>query len=94
MEAFELPSERVASIEFQAGTEAMEGSRDISPPPNLAHMSSIGEDEANRLKDLATDVRDQDDLERDINRQADDMLNAQAIEREQKRLEKTEAEKE
>ena len=28
-----------------------------------------GEDEASRLKALATDVRDQDDLERDIGRQ-------------------------
>ena len=28
-----------------------------------------GRDEASRLKALSTDVRDQDDLERDINRQ-------------------------
>ncbi len=28
-----------------------------------------GDDEASRLRDLATDVRDQDDLERDIGRQ-------------------------
>ena len=56
--------------------------------------NGVGEDEASRLKDLATDVRDQDDLERDINRQADQLLNAQAIERDQKRLDKTKSEKE
>lgn len=38
-------------------------------PSTLVHGESIGEEEALRLKDLATEVRDQDDLERDINRQ-------------------------
>ncbi|KAI9871491.1 MAG: hypothetical protein M1830_002858, partial [Pleopsidium flavum] len=48
-----------------------------------------GEDEASRLRDLATDIRDQDDLERDIGRQADKVLMEQADERDQKRMEKT-----
>ena len=33
------------------------------------HTDSQGQDEASRLRSLATDVRDQDDLERDIGRQ-------------------------
>ncbi|KAL8637920.1 MAG: hypothetical protein Q9228_004868 [Teloschistes exilis] len=48
-----------------------------------------GEDEATRLRALAADVRDQDDLERDVGRQADQMLTEQANERDQKRLDKT-----
>ena len=52
-----------------------------------------GKDEASRLRALATDVRDQDDLERDVGRQADQLLTEQADQRDQKRLEKTQAEK-
>ena len=36
---------------------------------NTGHTNADGEDEASRLKALATGVRDQDDLERDIGRQ-------------------------
>lgn len=49
-------------------------------------------DEASRLRELA-DVRNQDDLERDITRQADRLLNEQADERDNKRLERTRHEK-
>ena len=52
-----------------------------------------GKDEVSRLRALATDVRDQDDLERDVGRQADQLLTEQADQRDQKRLEKTQAEK-
>ncbi|KAL8871314.1 MAG: hypothetical protein Q9174_002825 [Haloplaca sp. 1 TL-2023] len=52
-----------------------------------------GEDEASRLRALAADVRDQDDLERDVGRQADQMLTEQANERDQKRLDKSLTEK-
>lgn len=62
--------------------------------PRLARGNTFGEDEASRLKDLATEIRDQDDLERDIGRQADQLLNEQADERDQKRLEKTRGDKE
>ena len=55
--------------------------------------SHNGKDEASRLRALATDVRDQDDLERDVGRQADQLLTEQADQRDQKRLEKTQAEK-
>ncbi len=60
---------------------------------SLIHAGTIGEDEAARLKDLATEVRDQDDLERDVGRQADQLLTKQANERDQRRLEKTQADK-
>ena len=63
------------------------------PQSILTHGESLGEDEAARLKDLATEVRDQDDLERDIGRQADHLLTEQANERDQKRLEKTRADR-
>ena len=61
--------------------------------PNMIRSDTLGHDEASRLKNLATEVRDQDDLERDINRQADQLLTEQADERDQKRSEKTQAEK-
>ena len=60
----------------------------------LKRSDTLGEDEASRLKDLATEVRDQDDLERDIGRQADQLLTEQADERDNKRLEKTRGDKE
>ena len=60
----------------------------------LVRSDTLGEDEASRLKDLATEVRDQDDLERDIGRQADQLLTEQADERDNKRLEKTRGDKE
>lgn len=57
--------------------------------PRLSRGDTLGEEEADRLKDLATEVRDQDDLERDIGRQADQLLTEQADERDRKRLERT-----
>ncbi|KAK5277274.1 DNA repair protein rhp26, partial [Cryomyces antarcticus] len=48
-----------------------------------------GADEEARLAQLATGIRDQDDLERDIGRQADQLLLEQANERDNKRLDKT-----
>lgn len=49
-------------------------------------------DEQTRLRFLTTGTRDQDDLERDIGRQADQLLIEQADERDKKRIEKAEAE--
>ncbi|EMD89287.1 hypothetical protein COCC4DRAFT_60832 [Bipolaris maydis ATCC 48331] len=49
-------------------------------------------DETERLKFLTTGTRAQDDLERDIGRQADQMLIEQADARDKKRMEKLEAE--
>ncbi|KAI0910314.1 SNF2 family N-terminal domain-containing protein [Ustulina deusta] len=45
-------------------------------------------DEASALKDLATDVRDQDDLERDITHQANLAFNSAEDKRDEKRIEK------
>jgi DNA excision repair protein ERCC-6 len=49
-------------------------------------------DEETRLKFLTTGTRAQDDLERDIGRQADQLLTEQADARDKKRIEKCEAE--
>lgn len=49
-------------------------------------------DEETRLKLLTTGARAQDDLERDIGRQADQLLTEQADARDKKRIEKAEAE--
>ena len=65
---------------------------DIQAHP-AEHLQSSIDDEASRLKNLATEIRDQTDLERDVNRQADQLLTDQADERDRKRLERTEAEK-
>jgi len=58
--------------------------------PDVGRESLVDVDEAAQLAALATGVRDQDDLERDIGRQADQLLLEQADERDKKRLEKTE----
>ena len=58
------------------------------------NQSEDDEDDATLLAKLTANVRDQDDLERDIGRQADQMLAEQADERDNKRLEKTLQEKE
>ncbi|KAK2882633.1 hypothetical protein FQN49_000145, partial [Arthroderma sp. PD_2] len=50
-------------------------------------------DESSRLRALNADIRDQDDLERDITRQADKILKEQANERDIRRLERTRHEK-
>ena len=57
-------------------------------------VEEVDEDDTTRLAKLTARMRDQDDLERDIGRQADQMLVDQADERDNKRLEKTLQEKE
>ena len=79
--------------DVQEKASSAEGSHQNSQP-SLIRGDTLGEDEASRLKDLATEVRDQDDLERDIGRQADQLLIQQADERDTKRLEKTQGDKE
>lgn len=61
----------------------------ITPSDN----ASSNHDEVAQLASLAAGVRDQDDLERDIGRQADKLLLEQADERDKKRLEKTQKDK-
>ncbi|KAK5052614.1 hypothetical protein LTR84_002479 [Exophiala bonariae] len=53
--------------------------------PSLSHEESA---ETSRLRNLDALVRDQDDLERDIGREADKMLLQQATQRDQQRLDK------
>lgn len=79
--------------DVQDSSHPAEGSFETSQP-SLVRGDTLGEDEASRLKELATEVRDQDDLERDIGRQADQLLTEQADERDKKRLEKTRGDKE
>ncbi|KAF2445073.1 DNA repair and recombination protein RAD26 [Karstenula rhodostoma CBS 690.94] len=62
---------------------------DDAPPADELPLDA---DEETRLKFLTTGTRDQDDLERDIGRQADQLLTEQADERDKKRMEKAEAE--
>ncbi|TKA80547.1 hypothetical protein B0A55_02002 [Friedmanniomyces simplex] len=70
---------------------AQEGQDD---EPATAEDAEAGEkDEATVLAELAADTRDQEDLERDIGRQADQLLVEQADERDKKRLEKTQKSK-
>jgi len=75
--------------------KAQEDDNTINDEQVLLEDEELDEDadEEARLKSLATAIRDQDDLERDISRQADQMMTEQADERDNKRLEKTEAEK-
>ncbi|KAL8762611.1 MAG: hypothetical protein Q9184_001412 [Pyrenodesmia sp. 2 TL-2023] len=70
-----------------------DASAESSAPPEKADTQVEGADEATRLRALAADVRDQDDLERDVGRKADQLLTEQANERDQKRLNKTQTEK-
>ncbi|KAL1622894.1 DNA repair protein rhp26 [Neofusicoccum ribis] len=65
---------------------------EISDADGFDTDGDADEDEESRLK-LLTTVRDQDDLERDIGRQADKMLTEQADERDNKRMHKTLMEK-
>lgn len=84
-----------ASTDYKQEGHSNEAEKDASIISTFAVASGEdGDDEAARLKDLATGVRDQDDLERDIHRQADELLTAQANERDQKRLEKAKDNKE
>lgn len=93
MEPFKLPISDGGRNDVQNNIHSAEASYE-NPQPSLLRGDTLGEDEASRLKDLATEVRDQDDLERDIGRQADQLLTEQADERDKKRLEKTRGDKE
>lgn len=50
-----------------------------SSPSEPADIDVHGEDEATRLRALAADVRDQDDLERDVGRQVNCVTSACAL---------------
>ncbi|CAO1598479.1 DNA repair protein rhp26 [Xanthoria calcicola] len=82
------------SEEAGEGQQLPDAPTTASSPSDPADIDVHGEDEATRLRALAADVRDQDDLERDVGRQADQLLTEQANERDQKRLDKTMSDKE
>ncbi len=68
----ELASQKITSSHdgHQAKHQASDGegdTREANGQPSVALVD--GEDEASRLRALATDVRDQDELERDVGRQ-------------------------
>ncbi|KAI8937111.1 hypothetical protein NX059_006325 [Plenodomus lindquistii] len=74
-----------------------EASSEVKPTDTILEDESGEEvlpdaDEETRLKFLTTGTRAQDDLERDIGRQADQLLTEQADARDKKRIEKAEAE--
>ncbi|KLJ09541.1 DNA excision repair protein ERCC-6 [Blastomyces silverae] len=81
----------------QVAEEAPTGQEDVHhvkpPVPETSPSTSVPDAESSRLRELQADVRDQDDLERDIGRQADKLLIEQADERDHKRLERARVEK-
>ncbi|OJD20755.1 hypothetical protein ACJ73_07909 [Blastomyces percursus] len=81
----------------QVAEEASTGQEDVHHAkltmPESSPSTSVPDAESSRLRELQADVRDQDDLERDIGRQADKLLIEQADERDHKRLERTRVEK-
>ncbi|KAK4995235.1 DNA repair protein rhp26, partial [Elasticomyces elasticus] len=79
--------DRVSTI--LPGPDTEDGSHSSPLVAEEEHTFAEDADEATRLAALAAGVRDQDDLERDIGRQADALLLEQANERDKKRLEKT-----
>ena len=79
-----------APVSSNAGLPAEQQQDKHSPPSN----NDAEQDEITRLARLSATVRDQNDLEKDVGRQADQMLLEQADERDQKRLDKALKEKE
>ncbi|KAM5437788.1 DNA repair protein rhp26 [Microsporum ferrugineum] len=76
------------------GVRSAETSDGVQAALDEASQQDVqGTDESSRLRALDADIRDQDDLERDITRQADKILKEQANERDIRRLERTRHEK-
>ena len=82
----EDPSDQVVMDQDQTGGGAQGNSVDNEEILQL--------DEKSRLRGLNAEIRDQDDLERSIGREADQLLNEQANQRDKQRLEKTDSQKE
>ena len=72
------------------GDDGIDDVSDGAAPPQIPDG---GIDESSRLKALQAEVRDQDDLERDIGRHADKLLLEQANERDVQRFERASAQK-
>ncbi|KAK2740204.1 hypothetical protein FQN57_006215 [Myotisia sp. PD_48] len=78
----EIPAEDVI---MQTGDADLPVETDHPPTQHEVGSTSKIDDESTRLQALEADIRDQDDLERDIGRQADKLLNEQANERDHRR---------
>ncbi|KAH7088330.1 SNF2 family N-terminal domain-containing protein [Paraphoma chrysanthemicola] len=84
-ESFTAHAGKPSEMELDGNTvENVDADMEDQMPPDA--------DEETRLKFLTTGTRAQDDLERDIGRQADQLLTEQADARDKKRIEKAEAE--
>lgn len=71
--------------------EAIESAVDEIMEENNENADLLGQDEASALQGLTENVRDQDDLERDITNQANMVMIEQEDERDQKRIDKVKA---
>jgi len=82
-------------LEASSQTNALPTSHQEATGPPSSPTSPAQDDSTaqSRLAALGASVRDQDDLERNINLQASQLLTSQSLEREHKRLQKTEAER-
>ncbi|OAX83254.1 hypothetical protein ACJ72_02384 [Emergomyces africanus] len=81
-----------AAEEALTGQNVLQDVKTSIPGPSQS-TAAVPDAESSRLRELQADVRDQDDLERDIGRQADKLLIEQADERDYRRLERTKVEK-
>ncbi|KAF2016133.1 DNA repair and recombination protein RAD26 [Aaosphaeria arxii CBS 175.79] len=87
--------EDTSSVLEKSGTSPNiqeEGTAVNEDASDMESVISENADEEARLKYLTTGTRNQDDMERDIGRQADQLLTEQADERDKKRMEKNETE--
>ncbi|KAF5855669.1 hypothetical protein ETB97_008819 [Aspergillus alliaceus] len=91
----ERDSESLAQNDRPKDEQPMHSSPVSSTTPVIPdQVPTASADETSRLRELQADIRDQDDLERDISRQADRLLMEQADKRDSRRLERATQEKE
>lgn len=69
------------------------GEKDVEIEEEELAESNNDDEAANRLKALGGEIRDQNDVEREVGRQADELLLKQGNERDEKRLEKAKVDK-
>ena len=84
-----LGNEDQTNGEVNVNMDLLRDGGDTGPIRDTAEANVTAIDETFRLQELDAEVRDQDDLERDIGREADRVLYEQANERDNARLEKT-----
>ncbi|TKX26312.1 putative DNA repair protein rhp26 [Elsinoe australis] len=92
-EETDRPEGEVADLSLKQGDIMNDDDVPVQDGTEAGPNYSDDADEATRLAALGAGTRDQDDLERDIGRQADALLTEQADERDNKRLDKTRTDK-